>query len=83
MMKYKGYTGDFIYDDATEVFCGEVIYLTRDAITFQSTTAEEIEQAFKDSVDDYLEWVAGRGLAPEKPASVEEICLQIPKNSAS
>lgn len=55
MLKYKGYTGDFIYDDEAGVFCGEVIYLTRDAITFQSTSAEEIEEAFKDSVDDYLE----------------------------
>lgn len=35
-------------------------------VPFQSTTVGEIEQAFKDSVDDYLEWCKNRGKEPEK-----------------
>jgi hypothetical protein len=32
----------------------------RDVITFQRSSVDEIEQAFKDSVDDYLEFCASR-----------------------
>jgi predicted HicB family RNase H-like nuclease len=47
MMKYKGYTGIVEYDDDAKLFHGDVIN-TRDVITFQGTTVEEIERAFKD-----------------------------------
>jgi predicted HicB family RNase H-like nuclease len=47
---------------------GEVIN-TRDVITFQRSSVDEIEQAFKDSVDDYLEFCASRGEDPELPSS--------------
>ena len=36
-------------------------------ITFQGRTVEEVKQAFRDSVDDYLEFCAKRGEQPEKP----------------
>ncbi len=64
-MKYKGYCGDVVYDDDAELFHGEVIGL-KDVITFQGTTVSEIEQAFKDSVDDYLMWCQERGEEPGK-----------------
>jgi predicted HicB family RNase H-like nuclease len=47
---------------------GEVIN-TRDVITFQRSSVDEIEQAYKDSVDDYLEFCASRGEDPELPSS--------------
>ena len=51
MLKYKGYTGYVVYDDnEARIFHGEVVGL-RAVITFQGTTVEEIEQAFKDSID--------------------------------
>lgn len=68
MMKYKGYEGLVVYDDQAKLFHGEVIGL-RDVITFQSTSVDELEQAFKGSVDDYLEWCQARGEAPEKAFS--------------
>jgi hypothetical protein len=55
MMKYKGYEGKTDYDDDAKIFHGEVIGL-KDVITFQGTTAQELEKAFKDSIDDYLAW---------------------------
>jgi predicted HicB family RNase H-like nuclease len=55
MMKYKGYIGQVAYDDKAKIFHGEVIGL-KDMITFQGTTVKEIEKAFRNSVDDYLEW---------------------------
>jgi predicted HicB family RNase H-like nuclease len=39
---------------------------TRDVITFQGTSVEELKQAFEDSVDDYLEFCASRREDPEK-----------------
>ena len=68
MTPYKGYTGSVTFDDDALIFHGEVNGL-RDVITFQSDTAEGLAQAFRDSVDDYLNWCAADGVAPEKPYS--------------
>jgi predicted HicB family RNase H-like nuclease len=67
-MKYKGYYGHVVYDDEAKTFHGEVIN-TRAVITFQGKTVSEIENAFKDSVDDYLDWCNERNKKPEKPFS--------------
>jgi predicted HicB family RNase H-like nuclease len=68
MMEYKGYIGIVEYDDDARLFHGDIIN-TRDIITFQGTTVEEIEKALKDSVDDYLAWCQEEGVEPERPYS--------------
>jgi predicted HicB family RNase H-like nuclease len=68
MMKYKGYIGHVEYDDEAKLFHGEVVGL-RDIITFQGKSVEELEQAFKDSIDDYLTWCKERREKPEKTFS--------------
>lgn len=68
MLKYKGYTGQVEFDGVAGVFHGEVLD-TRDVITFEGTTVEELEQAFRDSIDDYLEFCAERGEEADKPFS--------------
>ena len=55
MLNYKGYIGHARFDDEDAIFHGEVIN-TKDVITFQGRNAQEIKKAFKDSVDDYLEF---------------------------
>jgi predicted HicB family RNase H-like nuclease len=67
-MEYKGYIGEVEYDDEAAVFHGEVVNL-RDVITFQGETVQALRQAFIDSVEEYLEFCAGRGEEPEKPFS--------------
>jgi predicted HicB family RNase H-like nuclease len=67
-MTYHGYEAVVGFDDDAKVFYGEVIN-TRDVITFQGTSVEELETAFHDSVDDYLEFCDSRNEAPEKPVS--------------
>lgn len=59
MLNYRGYTGRAEFDDEAGIFHGEVLDL-RDVITFQGTSVEGLEQAFRDSVDDYLEFCAER-----------------------
>jgi predicted HicB family RNase H-like nuclease len=41
----------------------------RDVIHFSGRTADDLAQAFKDSIDDYLAFCEERGAAPEKPYS--------------
>ncbi len=53
MMNYKGYRGRAEYDHDAKAFCGEVIGL-RDVITFEGANVEELEKAFRDSIDFYL-----------------------------
>ena len=68
MLHYKGYAGAVEFDDEAGVFHGEVLD-TRDVITFQGTTVEEIEHAFRDSLDDYLDFCAERDEEPDKSFS--------------
>ena len=67
-MKYKGYIGHVTYDEDAKIFHGEVIGL-KDVITFQGESVKELEQAFKDSINDYLEFCQERGENPEKTFS--------------
>lgn len=68
MMQYKGYVGRVEFDDKAEIFHGEVAN-TRDVITFQGKSVDELKKAFRDSVDDYLAFCEARGEEPDKPFS--------------
>lgn len=76
MMEYKGYIGHVEFDDEAGIFHGEVIN-TRDVITFQGKTVDEIKEAFRDSVEDYLDYCAKLGQEPEKPFT-GKFMLRIP-----
>lgn len=69
MLEYKGYLGDPRYDDEHHVFGGQVLNIARDGIHFEGRTVEEVEQGFRDSIDDYLDWCAEEGREPEQPHS--------------
>lgn len=75
-MKYKGYHGQVSYDEDAKLFHGEVVGL-RDVITFQGTSVKELEKAFKDSVDEYLDFCKELRRAPEKPFS-GKLILRLP-----
>ena len=68
MMKYKGYLGKVTYDAEAKIFHGEVLGL-KDVITFQGKTVDELEEAFMDSIDDYVRWCKERGEEPKKSFS--------------
>jgi predicted HicB family RNase H-like nuclease len=78
MLTYKGYTGHFELDSEAKIFHGEV-FGTRDVITFQGKSAAELEKAFRDSIDDYLEFCKERDEAPEKPFS-GKLNLRLPQD---
>jgi len=66
MMEYKGYLARTQFDDEANIFHGEVINI-RDVITFQGKSVDELRQALRDSVEDYLAFCAQRGEKPERP----------------
>lgn len=65
-MKYKDYEATVKFDEEAETFHGEVVN-TRDVITFQGNSVEELKRAFEDSVEDYLEFCQTRGEEPDAP----------------
>lgn len=75
-MKYKGYHGQANYDEEAKLFHREVVGL-RDVITFQGISVDELEQAFKDSIDEYLDFCKELDRAPEKPFS-GKLILRLP-----
>lgn len=68
MMEYKRYIGILEYDSDAKIFHGDVVN-TRDVITFQGKTVDEIDNAFRESIDEYLSWCVEEGVEPEKPYS--------------
>ena len=67
-MEYNGYHAVVTFDDDVGILHGEVID-TRDVITFQGQSVDELRQAFRDSVEEYLKICAERNREPDKPFS--------------
>lgn len=68
MLNYKGYSGHVEFDDEAGLFHGEVLDL-KDVVTFQGTSVEELQRAFRESIDDYLQYCLERGEEPDRPFS--------------
>src|SRR5205807_5512603 len=69
MFEYKGYTGAVTtVDKDAGLFHGQVLGI-QDVVTFEAKGVPELVKAFRDSVDDYLEFCAERKESPEKPFS--------------
>ena len=66
MKPYKGYLAGLTIDEEEGIIRGKALN-TRDTITFYGKTVAEAVQAFRDSVDDYLEFCEESGVEPDKP----------------
>lgn len=78
ILTYKGYAGKVEVDLEAKILYGEVIDL-KDVVTFQGENVPEVTQAFKDSIDDYLEFCTLEGVEPEKPFSGKFIVRLTPE----
>ncbi|MBW4523941.1 MAG: hypothetical protein KME18_01920 [Phormidium tanganyikae FI6-MK23] len=65
-MMFKGYRGKYEVDTNTGIVFGRVLDI-RAVVTFKSKTKEEAAQAFRDSVDDYLDFCQELGEEPNQP----------------
>ena len=70
MMEYKGYLARVVYDSDDHCFHGLVVNIA-DTVHFEGTNVDELEQAFRDSVDEYVDFCHRRGEEPDKPDSGE------------
>ncbi len=59
-MQYLGYIGKVEFDPEANILHGELVGI-RDVVTFQGRSVKEIEKAFRESVDDYLDFCRKRG----------------------
>lgn len=67
-MTCRGYLARVELDEDAGVFHGEIVN-TRDVLTFQGRTLEELRTAFAETLADYDDWCHKRGKTPEKPFS--------------
>ena len=69
MFEYKGYTGRIDFADTdTGSFTGSVEGI-QDVVTFEGKTVPQLQKAFRESVEVYLEFCKDLKEAPEKPFS--------------
>jgi predicted HicB family RNase H-like nuclease len=75
-LTYKGYTATIGFDAIDRIFFGRLAGI-QDIVTFHGKTVDELEEAFKEAVDDYLATCASLGDDPNKPYS-GKVTLRIP-----
>ena len=65
VLVYKGYYATVEFDGDSRMLCGSVVGMN-DGVYFESQSAADIDQAFREAVDDYLAFCAEKGKEPEK-----------------
>jgi predicted HicB family RNase H-like nuclease len=65
VLEYKGYIGSVEFSSEDRVFFGKVVGIN-DLITFEGESVQELEGAFHEMVDDYLQTCKQLGKEPEK-----------------
>ena len=67
-MTYKGYAALVEFDADDHIFAGRLVGID-DIVTFHGASVDELEAAFRESVDHYLETSERLGRKPQKPYS--------------
>lgn len=65
-LSYKGYVGSIHYSHEDQVFWGK-LELIDALVTFEANDAAELEQNFKNAVEDYLLVCEEQNVEPQKP----------------
>lgn len=68
-LKYKGYIGSVDYSEEDNILFGKVLGMSKDAITYEGATIDELKADFKAGVDHYLETCKANGVEPKKAYS--------------
>ncbi|MBO9585861.1 MAG: type II toxin-antitoxin system HicB family antitoxin [Flavobacterium sp.] len=64
-LEYNGYIGTLEFSADDKIFFGKIQGIN-DLVTFEGSSVTELEESFKDAVDDYLETCKVLNKAPEK-----------------
>ena len=65
-LEYKGYYGSIEYSKEDKCLYGKVLGMTKDSITYEGNTVEELENDFRDAIESYLEGCKEIGIKPRK-----------------
>ncbi len=65
MLEYRGYGGSVEFSREDRCLHGRIEFI-EDLVTFEGVTCDEIEEAFRAAVDDYLETCKAVGKDPDK-----------------
>ena len=70
-LEYKGYYGSIEFSKEDKRLYGSVLGMTRDSITFEGNTVEELENDFINAIESYMEGCRELGIKPRKGASCQ------------
>jgi predicted HicB family RNase H-like nuclease len=79
---YKGYVAAVEFDPEDAVFVGRLVGV-KDVVGFHAESVKELQAAFHEAVDDYIETCAKVGKAPEKSYSGQIMVRVDPRVHAS
>jgi len=65
-LEYKGYYGSVEYSKEDKCLYGKVLGMTKDCITYEGNTVDELEEDFKNAIESYLEGCEDLGISPRK-----------------
>ena len=65
-LEYKGYYGSIEYSKEYKCLYGKVLGMTKDSITYEGNTVEELENDFRDAIESYLDGCKEMGIKPRK-----------------
>ncbi len=68
VLNYNGYSARVEFDGEDKIFVGHIAAIN-DVVGFHGENVHELECAFHEAVDDYLETCRKAGKSPEKPYS--------------
>jgi predicted HicB family RNase H-like nuclease len=63
---YKGYYGSIECHKENKCLYGKVLGMSKDYISYEGNTVEELENDFKDAIESYLEGCNELGIKPRK-----------------
>jgi len=65
-LEYKGYYGSIEYSKEYKRLYGSVLGMTKDSITYEGNTVEELENDFINAIESYFEGCKELGIKPRK-----------------
>ncbi len=67
-LQYNGYIGSVDFSEEDNVFFGKLEGIEA-LVNYEGESVTELKNAFKEAVDDYLEFCKAENITPEKPYS--------------
>jgi predicted HicB family RNase H-like nuclease len=68
-LKYKGYLGSVEYNEEDQCLFGKVLGMSKDIISYEGKTVDELKEDFETGIDAYLDSCKKEGIEPRKAYS--------------